>query len=117
MENGKPSVHSRGEGRELLDGIDLSTMTGSRDRALIGVLVFSFARTNAAISLRVAGYDTQGRRSFFRLREKGGGRYNKGWDSRVSAVRMYSLAGNSSKDGRDAMLCSRSSFVPRHAHT
>ena len=59
----------------LLDGIDASTLVGLRDRAFLGVLVYSFARVSAAVSLRVADYYTQGRRSFFRLHEKGG-RYN-----------------------------------------
>ena len=40
---------------------------GLRDRAFLGVLVFSFARVSAAVTLRVADYYTQGRRSFFRL--------------------------------------------------
>ena len=51
------------------------TLVGLRDRAFLGVLVYSFARVSAAVSLRVADYYTQGRRSFFRLHEKGG-RYN-----------------------------------------
>ena len=63
------------EARGLLDGIDLSTLAGLRDRALIGVLVFSFARVSAAVSMRIADYYTRGKRSFFRLHEKGG-RYN-----------------------------------------
>ena len=63
------------EARGLLDRIDLSTLAGQRDRALIGVLVFSFARVSAAVSMRVADYYTRGKRSFFRLHEKGG-RYN-----------------------------------------
>ena len=48
---------------------------GLRDRAFLGVLVYSFARVSAAISLRAADYYTQGKRSFFRLNDKGG-RYN-----------------------------------------
>ena len=72
---GRTPVLSAEEARGLLDGIDLSTLAGLRDRALIGVLVFSFARITAAVSMRVADYYTQGKRSFFRLHEKGG-RYN-----------------------------------------
>ena len=75
VKNGKTPVLSAEEVRGLPDGIDLSTLAGLRDRALIGVRVFSFARINAAVSMRVADYYTQGRRSFFRLHEKGG-RYN-----------------------------------------
>ena len=43
VKNGKTPVLSAEEARGLLDGIDLSTLAGLRDRALIGVLVFSFA--------------------------------------------------------------------------
>ncbi len=75
VKNGKTPVLSAEEARGLLDGIELSTLAGLRDRALIGVLVFSFARITAAVSMRVSDYYTQGRRSFFRLHEKGG-RYN-----------------------------------------
>ena len=46
-----------------------------RDRAFLGVLVYSFARVTAAAALRVTDYYTKGARSFFRLHEKGG-RYN-----------------------------------------
>ena len=35
-------------------------------------MVYSFARVSAAVAMRVADYYTQGKRSFFRLHEKGG---------------------------------------------
>ena len=72
---GKTPVLSAKETRTLLDGIDVSALVGLRDRAFLGVLVYSFARVSAAISLRVADYYTQGPRSSFRLHEKGG-QYN-----------------------------------------
>ena len=75
VKTGKTPVLSAAETRALLDGIDLSTLAGLRDRALLGVLVYSFARVSAAVSMSVADYYTQGPRSFFRLHEKGG-RYN-----------------------------------------
>ena len=37
--------------RELLDPIETDTVSGLRDRALIAVLVFSFARIGAALAL------------------------------------------------------------------
>ena len=46
-----------------------------RDRALIAVMVFSFARVSAALAMRVEDYYTEGRRSWFRLHEKGGKRH------------------------------------------
>jgi integrase len=45
---------------------------GLRDRALIGVMVFTFARVNAVTQLKVKDYYTQGRRGWIRLHEKGG---------------------------------------------
>ena len=75
VKSGKTPVLSARETRALLDGIHVSTLVGLRDRAFLGVLVYSFARVSAAVSLRVVDYYTQERRSFFRLHEKGE-RYN-----------------------------------------
>ena len=50
--------------------IDVSTIVGLRNQAFPCVLVYSFARVSAAVSLRVGDYYTQGPRSFFRLHEK-----------------------------------------------
>ena len=61
VKEGKTPVLSAEEARGLLDGIDLSTLAGLRDRALLGVLVFSFARITAAVSMRVSDYYTQGK--------------------------------------------------------
>ena len=54
VKKGETPVLAAEEARGLRDGIDLSTLAGLRDRALIGVLVFSFARITAAVSMRVA---------------------------------------------------------------
>ena len=75
VKSGKTPVLSATEPRTLLDGIDISMLAGLRDRALLEVLVYGFARVTAAISMRVADYYTQGPRFFSRLHEKGG-RYN-----------------------------------------
>ena len=69
---GKTPVLTAEEARQLLDAIDTRTISGLRDRALIGVLVFSFARVSAAIKMNVGDYFPQGRRMWFRLHEKGG---------------------------------------------
>ena len=45
---------------------------GLRDRALIGVMVYTFARVNAVIGMKVKDYFIQGRRGWVRLHEKGG---------------------------------------------
>ena len=45
---------------------------GLRDRALIGVMVFSFARVSAVIGMNGEDYYPDGKRWWFRLHEKGG---------------------------------------------
>ena len=72
VKKGKTPVLTSGEARQLLDSVDCFTIIGLRDRALIGVLVYSFARVSAAIGMSVADYYPQGCRMWFRLREKGG---------------------------------------------
>jgi integrase/recombinase XerD len=49
---------------------------GLRDRALIGLMVFTFARVGAAIGMKVEDYFIQGRRGWVRLHEKGGKRHD-----------------------------------------
>ena len=41
------------EARHLLDAIDVSTPAGLRDRALIGLMVYSFARIGAVLAMKV----------------------------------------------------------------
>ena len=72
VKTGKTPVLTAEETRGLLDTIDMGTLVGLRDRALIGLMVYSFARVSAAVAMTVADYYTQGKRSFFRLHEKGG---------------------------------------------
>jgi len=49
VKTGKTPVLSPDETRRILDGIDTAKIVGLRDRALIGVLVFTFARISAAV--------------------------------------------------------------------
>jgi len=68
-------VLSAEEARALLDSIDTSSIGGLRHRAIIGVMVYSFARVGAVVAMRVEDDFHQGRRSWFRLHEKGGKRH------------------------------------------
>jgi site-specific recombinase XerD len=72
---GKTPVLDATEARQLLDSIDVSTPIGLRDRALIALMVFSFARVGAALAMRVEDVYRQHRRPWVRLREKGGKRH------------------------------------------
>lgn len=69
---GKTPVLQADEARTLLDSIDVSLLPGLRDRALIGLMVYTFARVGAAVSMRVEDFFVQGRRGWVRLHEKGG---------------------------------------------
>jgi integrase/recombinase XerD len=69
---GKTPVLNADEARTLLDSIDATSLPGLRDRALIGLMVYTFARVGAAVSMRVEDYFVQGRRGWVRLHEKGG---------------------------------------------
>ena len=86
VKKGKTPVLTAEEARELLDSIKIVTNTaravsaetdepaliGLRDRALIGVMVYTFARVNAVLQMKVRDYFVQGRRGWVRLHEKGG---------------------------------------------
>lgn len=72
VKRGKTPVLAPDEARQLLNAIDISTISGLRDRALIGLMVYSFARVGAATGLRVEDVFVQQRRLWVRLREKGG---------------------------------------------
>lgn len=72
VKKGKTPVLSADEARTLLDSIDTGTALGLRDRALIGLMVYTFARVGAAIQMRVEDVYVQGRRTWVRLHEKGG---------------------------------------------
>lgn len=75
VKRGKTPVLTADEARRLLDSIDTSTVIGLRDRALIGVMVYSFARVSAVVAMRSEDYFQQGKRWWFRLHEKGGKRH------------------------------------------
>jgi site-specific recombinase XerD len=72
VKRGKTPVLASDEARTLLDSIDIGTLRGLRDRALIGVMVYTFARISAVLGMKVKDYYTQGRRGWVRLHEKGG---------------------------------------------
>jgi integrase/recombinase XerD len=72
VKKGKTPVLTAAEARQLLDSIDTSTLIGLRDRALIGLMCYSFARVSAIANMNVDDYYQQGKRSWIRLHEKGG---------------------------------------------
>ena len=75
VKRGKTPVLDPSEARALLDSIDVTTPVGLRDRALIGLMVYSFARIGAALAMKVEDVYVQNRRLWVRLHEKGGKRH------------------------------------------
>jgi integrase/recombinase XerD len=71
----KTPVLSAEEARKLLESIETTTLIGLRDRALIGVMVYSFARVGAAVTMRVGDFFQHRKRLWLRLHEKGGKRH------------------------------------------
>lgn len=72
VKRGKTTVLSAEDTRHLLDSIDTTNVVGLRDRALIGIMVYSFARVGAVVKMRVRDYYPNGKRWWIRLHEKGG---------------------------------------------
>jgi len=72
VRKGKTSVLSAEEMHELLAAIDTTSLIGLRDRALIGLMGYTFARVGAAVGMKVQDFYVQKRRGWVRLHEKGG---------------------------------------------
>jgi integrase/recombinase XerD len=85
VKKGKTPVLTVEEAHALLESIpitkkpaddteapDRPDLLGLRDRALIAMMVYSFARIGAVIQMKVSDYFVQGRRRWVRLHEKGG---------------------------------------------
>ena len=73
---GATPVLSPAEARKLLETIDTGTLVGLRDRALLSVMLYSFARVSAVLGMRRQDYFGQGSRGWLRLHEKGGKRHD-----------------------------------------
>jgi integrase len=89
VKTGKTRVLTEEQARRLLENIkvgkkitlpdgskvEMPWLVGLRDRALIGVMVYTFARISAVVTMQVEGYFPNGKRWWVRLQEKGGKRH------------------------------------------
>src|SRR5260221_1484992 len=66
---GKTPVLTAEETRQFFDEIDTSHLVGLRDRALIGVMVYTFARVSAVIHMKVEDFYQTGPKWKVRLHE------------------------------------------------
>lgn len=72
---GKTPVIIPQQVRQILDSIPCMTQTDYRDRALIGLMVFSFFRVSAALSLSLKDYELRGNQRWIIGEEKGSKRH------------------------------------------
>jgi site-specific recombinase XerC len=72
IRSAKTPVREETEARALLGGIAGEGLTDRRDKALLAVMLYSFARVGAIVRFRVRDYENQRRRAYLALREKGG---------------------------------------------
>lgn len=71
VRTGKTPALSEGEARQLLESISPDTVIGLRDRALIAMMTYTFARITAVLQMNVEDYEPRGRRMWVNLLEKG----------------------------------------------
>ncbi len=71
VRKGRTPVLAADQARHLLDSIDITTVTGLRDRALIAIMVYTFGRVSAVVSMEIDDYHFHGKRRWVRLHEKG----------------------------------------------
>ena len=75
VKRGKTPVLMPEQARKLLDSIPLDHIVGLRDRAIVGIMCYTFARVGAVTAMRVEDYYQSGKCWWFRLHEKGGKRH------------------------------------------
>jgi site-specific recombinase XerC len=124
--SGQTPVLDPAEARALLDSIDAGTVAGLRDRALIGLMVYSFARIGAALGMAVEDVYTQNRRLWVRLREKGGKRHAMPCHHNLDEYLVAYLDGAGLRDdpkgplfrtvGRGTAELTRTVLAARNAH-
>jgi site-specific recombinase XerD len=104
VRRGKTPVLTEEQARRLLESIDTSTLVGLRDRALIGVMIYSFARVGAVAAMR-EDYYPAGKRWWLRLHEKGGKRHEMPAHHKLEAfIDEYLAAAGIRKDGKTPLF-------------
>jgi len=104
VKTGMTTVLTGEQARELLDNIDVSTLVGLRDRALIAVMTFAFARIGAVVAMRVEDYYANGKRWWVRLHEKGGKRHEMPAHHNLEAYLDAYIVAAGIRDGGKAPL-------------
>lgn len=105
VKRGSTPVLTADQARRLIDSIDVSTLVGLRDRALIGVMTYAFARIGAVVAMRVDDYYPEGKRWWVRLHEKGGKRHEMPAHHKLEAyIDDYVAAAGIRDDGKTPLF-------------
>jgi len=119
VRRGKTPVLTEDQARRLLAGIavvktvrapdgsqvEMPDLAGLRDRALIGVMTYAFARIGAVVAMRVEDYYPAGKRWWVRLHEKGGRRHEMPAHHKLEAfIDEYLAAAGIRADGKGPLF-------------
>ncbi len=104
VKKGRTPVLTSEEARAMLAAINPGTLTGLCDRALIGTMIYTFARIGAVLQMNVTDYFTQGRRGWIRLHEKGGKEHEAPCHHKLEAMLDAYLAAAGIAADRDGAL-------------
>jgi site-specific recombinase XerD len=105
VKKGRTPVLTSEEARAMLAAIDTGSLTGLRDRALIGTMIYTFARIGAVLNMNVGDYFTEGRRGWIRLQEKGGKEHAAPCHHKLEAMLdAYVAAAGIAGDGEGALF-------------
>ena len=104
---GATPVLSPAEARKLLESIDTDALAGLRDRALLSVMLYSFARRQ--------DYFGQGSRGWLRLHEKGGKRHDVPAHHQAAAALDAYVAVAASREDRGRRFPGPGERGPEHA--
>jgi site-specific recombinase XerD len=74
VEEGSTPILTAEEARNFIEGLPTKTVKDKRDKAIIGVLTYTFARVSAVVRMKTQDYYRAGNRWKVRLQEKGGKR-------------------------------------------
>jgi integrase/recombinase XerD len=84
VNKGKTPVLDGDYARRLLKSINITTTVGLRDRALIALLIYTFARVSAALHMNVEDYSP---RPWLRMKARGPPSSTIGWATRSRSMR------------------------------
>jgi site-specific recombinase XerD len=119
VSRGKTPVLSEDEARRLLESIkvvrkvtlsdgletEAPSLVGLRDRALMAVMTYTFARISAVVGMRVEDYFPNGKRWWVRLHEKGGKRHELPAHHKLEQfLDEYLLAAGIREDGKTPLF-------------